>query len=207
MTTHSPVGADQAPAIAVELAIDDPEVAERFRALILGHPGLRIADPEEEDEPAPDVRITDGTVRGAGGAPLIVIADRSGAMAALQAGASAVLSARTSGKALYAAIQAGAQGLTTVSPEHLEELVDGMDAGGGLERDAEAEPTHVELTEREQQVLQLLAQGASNKIIARRLGITPHTAKFHVASIAGKLGATGRTDTVAKAMRMGLVMI
>jgi DNA-binding NarL/FixJ family response regulator len=128
-------------------------------------------------------------------------------MSALQAGASAVLSERTSGTAFLAAIQAAAQGLTTVSPEHLEELIGGMDARVSLERTAEAELAHVELTEREQQVLQLLAQGASNKTIARRLGITPHTAKFHVASIAAKLGATGRTDTVAKAMRMGLVMI
>jgi DNA-binding NarL/FixJ family response regulator len=207
VTARSPTGADQSPAIAVELAIDDPEVAERFRTLILGQAGLRIADPEDEEEPAPDVRISDGTERAADGAARIVIAERSGAMAALQAGASAVLSARTSGKALYAAIQAAAQGLNTLSPEHLEELVDGTDAGGALERDADAEPMHVELTEREQQVLQLLAQGASNKTIARRLGITPHTAKFHVASIAAKLGATGRTDTVAKAMRMGLVMI
>jgi DNA-binding CsgD family transcriptional regulator len=65
----------------------------------------------------------------------------------------------------------------------------------------------IELTARELQVLRLLAEGESNKSIARRLGITPHTAKFHVASIVTKLGATGRTDAVAKAMRLGLVMI
>ena len=70
-----------------------------------------------------------------------------------------------------------------------------------------AEPASVDLTQRELQVLQLLAQGASNKAIARRLEITPHTAKFHVASIVAKLGATGRTDAVARAMRLGLVMI
>ncbi|MBO0766547.1 MAG: response regulator transcription factor [Hyphomicrobiaceae bacterium] len=52
-----------------------------------------------------------------------------------------------------------------------------------------------------------MAEGASNKAIARRLGTTPHTAKFHVAAIAAKLGASGRTDAVAKAMRLGLVMI
>ena len=56
-------------------------------------------------------------------------------------------------------------------------------------------------------MLRLLAEGASNKSIPRHLGITPHTAKFHVASIVAKLGATGRTDAVAKAMRSGLVMI
>ena len=63
------------------------------------------------------------------------------------------------------------------------------------------------LTARERQVLQLLAEGASNKAIARRLGITPHTAKFHVASIAAKLGASGRTEAVAKGLRFGLVMV
>ena len=56
-------------------------------------------------------------------------------------------------------------------------------------------------------MLRLLAEGASNKVIARRLGITPNTAKFHVASIVAKLGAIGRTDAVARAMRLGLVMI
>ena len=60
-----------------------------------------------------------------------------------------------------------------------------------------SEPAQVDLTPREHEVLQLLAQGASNKAIARRLDITPHTAKFHVASIVAKLGATGRTDAVA----------
>jgi len=207
VTAPEPVAADQAPAIAVELDIDDPAVAERFRALILGHAGLRIADAQAEDEPAADVRISDGTARSAGRPALIVITDGPGAVAALQAGASAVLSARTGGRALYAAIAAATQGLTTLSPEHIEEVVDAADAGHGLERDGEAEPAQVELTEREQQVLQLLAQGASNKVIARRLGITPHTAKFHVASIAAKLGASGRTDAVARAMRLGLVMI
>jgi DNA-binding CsgD family transcriptional regulator len=207
VTAPEPAAADQAPAIVVELDIEDPAIAERFRALILAHAGLRIADARDEDEPAADVRISDGMARGTAGPALIVITDGPGAVAALQAGASAVLSARTGGRALYAAIVAAMQGLATLSPEHLEEIVDRADAGHGLERDGEAEPAHVELTEREQQVLQLLAQGASNKVIARRLGITPHTAKFHVASIAAKLGATGRTDAVARAMRLGLVMI
>jgi DNA-binding CsgD family transcriptional regulator len=53
----------------------------------------------------------------------------------------------------------------------------------------------------------LLAEGASNKLIARRLGISFHTAKFHVASIAAKLDATGRTDAVAQAVRLGLILL
>jgi DNA-binding CsgD family transcriptional regulator len=63
----------------------------------------------------------------------------------------------------------------------------------------------VELTPRELDVLALLAEGASNKTIARQLGISVHTAKFHVASILDKLDATGRTDAVAHAARRGVI--
>ena len=61
------------------------------------------------------------------------------------------------------------------------------------------------LTPRERDVLGLLAEGASNKTIARRLGISVHTAKFHVASLLDKLDATGRTDAVTHAARLGVI--
>ncbi len=61
------------------------------------------------------------------------------------------------------------------------------------------------LTPREREVLALLAEGASNKLIARRLGISTHTAKFHVGSLLDKLDATGRTDAVAQAARIGVI--
>jgi DNA-binding NarL/FixJ family response regulator len=192
-------------AVAVELAIDNPELAERIRTLILEHPDLRLADAGEGEGPTPEVRITDATAASAPDVAVIVITDRSGAMEALQAGAAAVLSQRTDGEGLHAAIRAAVEGFTTLAGEYRDLLVDG--AAGGLEGETEEEPAHVDLTPREQQVLHLLAQGASNKTIARRLEITPHTAKFHVASIVAKLAATGRTDAVAKAMRLGLVMI
>ena len=63
------------------------------------------------------------------------------------------------------------------------------------------------LSAREHEVLMLLAEGAPNKVIARRLGISVHTAKFHIASILAKLGAANRTDAIAIAMREGLVLI
>ena len=63
----------------------------------------------------------------------------------------------------------------------------------------------VALTARELQVLALMAEGASNKQIARRLGITPHTAKFHVGSLIDKLDAVSRTDAVAHAARLGVI--
>jgi DNA-binding CsgD family transcriptional regulator len=62
-----------------------------------------------------------------------------------------------------------------------------------------------DLTPRERDVLALMAEGASNKAIARQLGISVHTAKFHVGSILSKLDATGRTDAVAHAARRGVI--
>jgi DNA-binding CsgD family transcriptional regulator len=61
------------------------------------------------------------------------------------------------------------------------------------------------LTPREQEVVWLLAEGLSNKAIARRLGISVHTAKFHVGQLLDKLDATGRTDAVAHAARLGVI--
>jgi DNA-binding NarL/FixJ family response regulator len=69
------------------------------------------------------------------------------------------------------------------------------------------DPSGVQLSDREAEVLALLAEGASNKLIARRLGVSVHTAKFHVASILSKLGAANRTDAIGIAMRTGLVLI
>jgi DNA-binding CsgD family transcriptional regulator len=63
------------------------------------------------------------------------------------------------------------------------------------------------LTPRELEVLNLLAEGASNKVIARRLGISIHTAKFHVGSLLEKLDASGRTDAVAHAARLGVIQL
>ena len=73
------------------------------------------------------------------------------------------------------------------------------------ERPGAGESGDVELTPRELDVLALMAEGASNKAIARQLGISVHTAKFHVGSILDKLDATGRTDAVAHAARRGVI--
>jgi DNA-binding CsgD family transcriptional regulator len=65
----------------------------------------------------------------------------------------------------------------------------------------------VPLTPRELEVLTLLAEGMSNKAIARRLGISAHTAKFHVGALIDKLDAVGRTDAVAHAARRGVIQL
>ena len=74
-----------------------------------------------------------------------------------------------------------------------------------LQRRAASDACEFELTPRERDVLALMAEGASNKQIARQLGISVHTAKFHVASVLEKLDATGRTDAVAHAARRGVI--
>ena len=65
----------------------------------------------------------------------------------------------------------------------------------------------VSLTPRELEVLALLAEGMSNKAIARRLGISVHTAKFHVGALIDKFDAIGRTDAVAHAARRGVIQL
>ena len=80
-----------------------------------------------------------------------------------------------------------------------------MRADQGLDGDLDAPAES--LTSREVQVLELLAEGLSNKTIAQRLGISDQTVKFHVASISGKLGAVNRTDAVRRAVRHGLITL
>jgi DNA-binding CsgD family transcriptional regulator len=74
-----------------------------------------------------------------------------------------------------------------------------------IARDPRIMPADIALTQRELDVLALMAEGASNKMIARQLGISVHTVKFHVGSLLDKLDATGRTDAVAHAARRGVI--
>jgi two-component system nitrate/nitrite response regulator NarL len=100
---------------------------------------------------------------------------------------------------LRAATAAAAQGFT-VMPSAL--------AARGLPgRPPERDPLSESLTPREGEVLNLLAQGLTNRQIAERLGISEHTAKFHVAAVSAKLGAASRTDAVTRGVRRGLVTL
>lgn len=99
-----------------------------------------------------------------------------------------------------AEVLGGARGIVLVSSEDEADVV--------LRPAGEKDPADVvesALTPREVEVLSLLAEGASNKMIAQRLGISAHTAKFHVGKVLEKLDATGRTDAVAHAVRIGVL--
>ena len=85
-------------------------------------------------------------------------------------------------------------------------------AGYTLERDAgdirpRSNASFPALSQRERQVAELLVDGASNKVIARALDISVHTAKFHVTAILDKLGARNRADAVSIILREGLVVV
>jgi len=66
---------------------------------------------------------------------------------------------------------------------------------------------HEALTPREPEVLQVLAEGLSNRAIASRLNISEHTVKFHMSAIFAKLGAGNRTDAVRRGVRLGLIIL
>lgn len=69
------------------------------------------------------------------------------------------------------------------------------------------EPLIEALTAREHDVLALVADGLPNREIARGLGISEHTVKFHLASVFGKLGVSTRTEAVQRGLRLGVIEI
>jgi DNA-binding CsgD family transcriptional regulator len=81
------------------------------------------------------------------------------------------------------------------------------DEDGLVVLDDERPPGGEPLTPREREVLVLLSLGLSNREIAERLGISAHTAKFHVSSIFGKLGAGSRAEAVSQGIRDGLIPV
>lgn len=99
---------------------------------------------------------------------------------------------------LAAALFAAASGLAVFEPEF---------AAGLLSDAAEQLQPLEDLTPRENEVLQLLAEGLSNRAIASKLDISEHTVKFHVNAILGKFEAQSRTEAVVQAMRMGLIVL
>jgi DNA-binding NarL/FixJ family response regulator len=106
---------------------------------------------------------------------------------------------------LQAAVTGVAQGLVVV-PHAFASAIVPERRGATLGR-VILEGTDESLTPREREVLELVGQGLSNKLIARRLQISEHTVKFHISSITGKLGASSRTDAVRHGLRRGLITL
>jgi DNA-binding NarL/FixJ family response regulator len=118
---------------------------------------------------------------------------------ALAAGARGVLLRDGLEEQLGPAVHAAVAGLVAVE----RSLADALGAAR-----PQAAPEVVEaLTPRESEVLQLLAEGLTNRRIGERLGISEHTVKFHVNAILGKLAARTRGEAIAQAARLGLLLL
>jgi two-component system, NarL family, response regulator YdfI len=190
------------------IAIAAPSAVVRagLEALLSAIPGLEVIGAEWRGAmPGADVLVATLPIAELPSGPAVVLltseAQPVWTAEALQAGVRALLPRDASADSIVAAIEAAANGLAVIDPRELEGLLGapGMaepaDAGGGA------------LTPRELEVLRMLADGAANKEIAWKLGISEHTAKFHVASVMGKLNASSRTEAVTRGLRRGLILM
>jgi two-component system nitrate/nitrite response regulator NarL len=191
---------DRSP-VKVVVVSRDPLARAGLEGLLTGRDDVEVV------EDGPEVILWDGGTGLAGDegrlrevaemtAPVVaVVAAEPDARAAMEAGARGVL-LRDRLTGVAAALLAARHGLTVLdaelAPRPRRDPVD-----GGFE----------ELTPREQEVLQRMAEGCSNKEIAAALGISEHTAKFHVNAVLAKLDAATRTEAVVTAVRRGLVLL
>jgi two-component system nitrate/nitrite response regulator NarL len=138
--------------------------------------------------------------RGAEGPLLIsLVEDEEDARRALASGSTAVVLRGSERERLVAAAIAAKHGLVAVDDAFVE-LLPGAMGPGEL-------PSGESFTPREEEVIELMAQGLSNREIAEALEVSVHTAKFHVNAILNKLGAQTRTEAVVLAARLGLLKL
>jgi DNA-binding NarL/FixJ family response regulator len=201
--------------ISVLVVSLDPLVRSGLAALVAGLPGVALAGEagplqaaRVEASRAPRVVLWDvGSAARSGLGPsawaelpvpvVALAADAEQAGDALRAGARSVISRSAAPESVGAAIACAAHGLMVLDPALAGSFVRAPEAPGS------AEP----LTPREREVLALLAEGLANKAIAARLGISEHTAKFHVNAILTKLGVDSRAEAIVRAARLGLVVL
>jgi DNA-binding NarL/FixJ family response regulator len=162
-------------------------------------PDVVLAAVESQREQPPEELLA---LAGRDGGPAIVVLapDLQPAWTgeALRAGIRALLPGDLGPREILAAVEAAAAGLVVLHPQDLPQFV--------ADRPVPAAPAQT-LSPREVQVLSMLAEGFGNKTIAWKLGISEHTAKFHVASILSKLNAGTRTEAVTLGIRRGLIMV
>jgi NarL family two-component system response regulator YdfI len=199
------------PTVTIVGDADDPAVVLRlmdqnqFDAVLADAPsGEQLSDWRSRHDRTAFVVLVEGT-------------DPEDAIEAFHAGAGAILPRSAEREEIMAAIKAVSSGLAVLPRELMATLLNGGGSAAitlpdGNESLADGLPDGNEavgarLTPRELEVLAAMADGASNKAIARRLDISFHTAKFHVAAILAKLDADSRTEAVTRAAQLGLVML
>lgn len=192
------------------IAASSAVVRAGLETLVASDPALELAgsfpDLSAAESVRPDVILAaapleDLTPPADGLAPAIVLMSGAAAPAwsvdALRLGVRALLPGDATAEQVLAAVGAASSGLALIDPQELETLLPA----------ATPASTPAVLTPREREVLGLMAEGAANKIIAWKLGISEHTVKFHVASILTKLNAATRAEAVARGMRQGMILM
>jgi DNA-binding NarL/FixJ family response regulator len=180
--------------IRVEVEAPDPTVRAGLEALMASSPGLVLTTADA------DVLLAAAPLQGLdAGPPIVLLSEPAWNTEALRLGVRAMLSPDAPSAEIVAAIHAAASGLAAVDPRELEAWLNSA-TGPPV---AETGP----LTPREMEVLGMMAEGAANKTIAWKLGISDHTAKFHVASILSKLNAGTRAEAVALGIKRGLILL
>jgi DNA-binding NarL/FixJ family response regulator len=140
-------------------------------------------------------------------APAVVLLadnfDKDWATDALNKGVRVLIPRSATANEITASVVAAAAGLLVLHPDFAEDL---FPQNESATRTLPSSPMQA-LTPREIEVLGMLALGLGNKTIAKRLGISEHTVKFHISSIFQKLNASSRTEAVTLGARLGLIML
>jgi two-component system, NarL family, nitrate/nitrite response regulator NarL len=152
-------------------------------------------------EGAADVEGAVAALAGELDCPLVVVAEPGSFRQALEAGAAGVLTPGIPAGSLGPALEAVEQGIGVVYPA--QALLSDIAPGAATERSPGR--TVESLSARELEVLRLLSAGMTNQQLAGALGISEHTAKFHVSAVLGKLGAQSRAEAVATGYQLGLL--
>lgn len=216
---YSPRGSMDTQDLRLLIIANDPLARAGLAALLTERPGFTVVGqvegvdtlPTELDVYRPDVLVWDLgweptpaleqliDLRDLQLAAVILLPGPEQAADAWAAGARCLLLRSANADTLLAASLAAAQELVTIDPSLTNALIPNPSAN--------IPPLVEALTPREEEVLQLLAEGLPNKSIARRLEISEHTVKFHVNAIMGKLSAQSRTEAVVRATQLGLILL
>lgn len=183
--------------VRISVQGQDPLVRQGLASGLAALPGLLVGDldPEAVVLDLGPFAMQSPPVWPLGNAPILALTvDPSDATAALRLGARGVLFRDGDPQRIGAAVQAVVSGMRVVDEPFMPSLL--------VSHPPERKPKPG-LSTRERQVLDLLAEGRSNKEIANLLDFSEHTAKFHVNTLMEKLGAQSRTDVVVRAVKRG----